>query len=299
MAKKILLTGATGMLGNMLYKHLITRTDDAYHIFTLSTSAYPLSSNHTILDLTDADALSSFLEQNSFDIAIQCAAFVNLNFCKSEPEKTHALHAFSTELICKSIPEVYYISTDSVFDGIEGNYIESDETAPVNAYAESKLEGEKKTLMYAKKPYVLRCNIFGFHEPAMKGSLFEWAYSELKNGKPVNGFSNVHFNPLYTGSLATMIGNFIENENAAGIYHFGSAGKLSKYDFLLKVAQYFDFDASLITPLELEPFALGVRRPLNTTLNVDKLSKSGIHIPTIDDCFQSLYLDFKNSKHGQ
>lgn len=290
MVEKILITGASGMLGRMVFETFSRFYEDA-SITTLSRSSFENSDTHVQLDLSNLEAVSRFLNVNDFDVLVHCAAFVNLAYCKENPEKTKRLHIKAPELLSRKIKKAYYISTDSVFDGQKGKYSETDETNPLNLYAETKHQGERAVMENAFEAFIIRCNIFGFHVPLGK-SLFEWAYQELLQGKKIKGFSNVMFNPLYTGNLAEMLVQFHKLNPEPGKYHFGCEGSLSKYDFLVKVAATFGFNQDIIKPVELDPVSLGERRPLNTSLNTTKLERAGVNVPGIEECLKELQSDF-------
>ena len=163
-----------------------------------------------------------------------------------------------------------YISTDSVFDGQKGNYTESSEVHPLNYYAETKLLGENIIKETVDNLYILRTNIYGFSIP-MKKSLFEWAYFELNEGNPINGFSNMYFNPMYVGQLAKCIESFISNEIPFGTYNVTTDEKISKYDFLLKIAKEFGFQLNAINEVTFNQNDFVAPRALNTTLDNSKL----------------------------
>lgn len=286
------------MLGRMVFDAFRSFYNDA-KITTLSRSSFEASENHVQLDLSNLEALSQFLNDQHFDVLVHCAAFVNLAYCKENPEETKRLHVKSPELLSSKIKKVYYISTDSVFDGQKDRYRETDETKPLNIYAETKHQGELAVTANAYEAFIVRCNIFGFHFPMGK-SLFEWAYKELAQRKEINGFSNVMFNPLYTGNLAEMLVQFHNLSPEPGTYHFGCKNPLSKYDFLIKVAATFGFDQDIIKPVELDPVSLGERRPLNTSLNTTRLESSGVAVPGIEECLKTLQRDFNQVyEYGQ
>lgn len=278
------------MLGRRVYDAFRTFLRGA-KITTLSRSSFEVSERHVQLDLSNLEALSQFLNGQHFDVLVHCAAFVNLTYCKDNPEETNKLHVKAPELLSRKIKTVYYISTDSVFDGQKGCYRETDEINPLNIYAKTKHQGELAVTANASEAFIVRCNIFGFHIPMGK-SLFEWAYKELAQNNGINGFINVVFNPIYTGNLAEMLVQFHNLSLEPGNYHFGCTSPLSKYDFLTKVAADFGFDQDIIKPVELDPIGLGEKRPLNTSLDTTRLESSGVAMPSIEKCLRTLRRDF-------
>ena len=155
--------------------------------------------------------------------------------------------------------------------------------------------GEDVVLRKAKTFTILRTNLIGFHSP-LRDSLFEWAYKNLLDGKPINGFDNVFFNPMYCGELAIVIDQLLWIEHNNGVYHVGSTDTISKFEFLKVVADTLFFPLSLIKPVRLEPNGLGAIRPLNTTLNTDKIQKLNITLPDMKRNIQALVNDFKQKQ---
>lgn len=291
MSLRVLITGATGMLGRDVLAYLKKGLPNA-EVTTISRSEFQ-HPRHFKLDLTDIEALTEHLKKHSYDFLIHCAAFVDLAYCREHPEQTELLHVTVPRILSDSIETVFYISTDSVFNGQTGGYIESDPTEPLNDYAKSKRKGEFAVLEHARNPFVIRSNIYGFHTPSGR-SLFEWAYQSLLNGKGIKGFENVFFNPLYTGQLAEMIIRFYNKDPDSGIYHFGTSNATSKYDFLRKVAHLFEFNEELISPVKIES-SLSDPRPLNTILDTKKLERLGVFIPTLESGLELLKENFKTT----
>ncbi len=298
MKKKLLITGATGMLGRELYSALSANED--YEIYTVSRSPSSHLNNHSIADIVDPVALEKILEKIKPDIVAHCAALVNVDGCESNRDYAYNLHVTSGKIISKypSVGKVIYISTDSVFDGQTGNYDEADATAPLNYYAQTKKEGEDTIIEYAKEYFVLRTNILGFHVPA-GNSLFEWAFSSLNNGISIKGFGNVFFNPLYCGALAKVVCNLLQSSYKSGIYHLGTIDRLSKFDFLVAVAERFDFSKDLISCVELNPADFTAKRPLHTVLNVEKFLSQGLRLPTVNENLELLFKNFKSTVYDK
>jgi dTDP-4-dehydrorhamnose reductase len=236
------------------------------------------------------------LESVKPDIVIHCAAITDLSYCIKYPDRAQKLHVDASAVLASfpSVEKMVYISTDSVFKGTKGYYSEEEITNPLNIYATTKRDGELAVMNESNQGYIIRTNIIGYKEP-LGNSLFEWAYKEVSNGHSINGFTNVLFNPLYTGLLAGMLIEFLQSVASPGYYHFASDTPVSKYTFLQKVAEALGFHQAFISPVELDNSLYEVQRPLNTSLCTKKLAGIGISIPDIDQCIYELVKDFKMS----
>lgn len=266
--KKVLITGHTGMLGQQVVNEFIK--EPQFDVYGLSTSySSRLARNKQIIqDLTHAKSNPAFLKDFQFDIIIHTAAFVNLEFCEQNPELSAALHVESTRFLAEKFSNALfiYISTDSVFNGVNGNYTEIDKPDPLNVYAKTKYLGELAARSANPNTIIIRTNIVG--HPTVKASgLFAWALNNLNQQKEINGFTNVYFNPLSTGILSNCIKQLIiRHSDYRGIINMPSNDFVSKFEFLKFVAVALNVNQNLVKPVIFKNDGI-VKRPLNTTLN--------------------------------
>ena len=271
MIKNVLITGISGMLGMAVYSHF--KQLKSYKIFGISRNTdFKLEGAEILIgDLTSKEFLNS-IRSFKFNSIIHCSAEVNVNLCEIDKELAYKSNVSATKLLFSLLDsdKYIYISTDSVFDGKGGNYVEDSLVNPLSYYAETKFLGEEAVKNNTINHYILRTNIYGFNIP-MKKSLFEWGYSELRKSKDINGFSNMYFNPLYVGQLAMLLEKLISSNIDFGIYNVTSDEGISKYNFLLKIAENFDYSPDLIKAVEFNHSEIVAPRALNTTLNNSKI----------------------------
>jgi dTDP-4-dehydrorhamnose reductase len=160
----------------------------------------------------------------------------------------------------------------------------------------SKLKGEEVSIKTVDNLYVIRTNIIGDNSQN-KGSLFEWANRELIIGNTINGFSNIYFNPLSVQHLSFILLKLQEEKVPFGIYNLGCDRIISKYDFLLEVANLIEAYPSLVKPVEFNPSPDDAKRPMNTTVNCAKIKNQ---IKNLDLSFQTsleMLMKSKNEKN--
>ena len=272
------------MLGSAIVSKLLLQ--NTFEVFVISNSNFISNEKVSLITIQD-------LEKFTFDVFFHCAAEVNVNLCERNFE--HALKANSdyTSLLFNKVfaKKYFYISTDSIYEGIYGNYTEIDSPKPLNNYSKSKLNGEIQVQLATNKYYIVRTNIFGKYSKS-KSSLFEWAESEFKQGNHVNGFTNVFFNPLYVGHLTEVLFEILHKNLEFGVYNVGCSEYISKYDFLVKVADFFGISQNFVVPTNFNFPNDVAPRPLNTTLNCKKLIRSinGINL-SIERSFSLLNED--------
>ncbi len=283
------------MLGKSVYRYFVE--SGKYQIYGVSRQSSNSFSEVKMFygDLSSEDFVKS-MSHISYDAIIHCSAEVNVNLCEQDNDLAYKSNVTAVKNVFSLLKaEKYiYISTDSVFDGDNGNYIEASIVNPLNYYAQTKLLGENNVKEFTSNHYILRTNIYGFNKP-MKNSLFEWCYTELDKKSEIQGFKNMLFNPLYVGQLAKLIFAIVASDLEFGVYNISSNDKISKYDFLVKVANEFNFSSSLIEPILFEKNNLTAKRALNTTLDNSKIQKIFKDFDfSLSKGFSMLKKDFKN-----
>lgn len=292
--EKILITGSNGMLGKDIVRIFSER--QSYNLYGINRLKDNYQNIHGyVCDIKNFGMLNSILEEINPSIIIHCAANINLDACEKEREYAYKINAKATEVLASyNAPRTkfVYISTDSVFDGLTGNYKEGDETYPLNYYAFTKLEGERLALIANPNSIIIRTNIYGLHTD--KGnSLVEWGLKNLINGKDIIGFSDVFFNPVYTKQLAEACYELIKSE-FVGLVNVASNEKLSKYDFLVKLANQFELNDNLIQKDTVDKMKFKAKRPKNTTLDTEKINKL-INVDFgIDNGIKRLFIEHSN-----
>jgi dTDP-4-dehydrorhamnose reductase len=290
---KVLVTGASGMLGKDVSAACHREGWNVSGIFRTPLShAVKFPGNVFNIDLTNNKDLAKLLADLKPDLIIHCAAAVNVDACEENKKYADALHVRSTEILAAATKRIVYVSTDSVFDGEKGNYAETDVPAPLNYYAETKLEGEKKALANLNS-IVLRTNIYGFHHTEMP-SLAEWALGNLRNNKSIGGFTDVFFNPLYTAQLADVIIALVKKEYK-GVLNAASDPFISKYLFLVKLAETFGYPASLVEEKSISDISFKAKRPNNTTLNFSKQEEILGAAPTLSEGLEMFKRDYTHN----
>ena len=279
MAKRVLITGSTGMLGKDIYSEFAKNGLSVFGVDLIKSSILQ-NKFQRIGDLTDKEFIISILKEIKPDIIIHCAAIVNLETCENNKELANAVHVNVTKCLAQYKPnetKLIYISTDSVFDGLKGNYKETDKTNPINYYAESKLNGEKE-VRFNPNHIIVRTNIFGFNIP-LRNSLSEWAIKSFKSNQIISGFDDVIFNAIYTKDLAKAIHQLLK-QKFIGTINVASKESISKYEFLKYLALKSSYNDASITKSSIKEMEFKIPRPQNTSLNVNK-AKEWCTIPSI------------------
>ena len=239
---KVLVLGVTGMLGNAAFR--VFGTDSSYETWgTLRSHAalrYFLPNTHVRLlsgvDVLDHNALVTVLGKVRPDVVINCVGLIKQQADAKDPLTALPINAMLPHRLarlCELVgARLVHISTDCVFSGRKGLYLESDLSDAEDLYGKSKYIGELHDLPHA---ITLRTSIIG-HELGSNYALVDWFLSQ-EGG--VKGFTKAIFSGLPTVELARVIKDFVvPHPQLNGLYHV-AAKPIDKFRLLsLVAAQY-------------------------------------------------------------
>jgi dTDP-4-dehydrorhamnose reductase len=274
---RFLVTGASGLLGLNFALYTCQQHEVIGVVNQHALQQAPFAVHQ--LELSQPGAARQLLQAIRPQVILHCAAMANVDACESQPELAQRVNAdlpgelaaLAAEFDCKMM----HISTDAVFNGDKGNYVEEDEPAPLSVYARTKLAGEEAVLAANPRAIVARVNFYGWSITG-KRSLAEFFYSHLSAGENTKGFTDVHFCPLEVHDLSDLLLE-MATKDLQGIYHVVSSESLSKFEFGQRLARQFGLDASLIQPVSWRDVGLQAARSPELTLDTQKLRNALQH----------------------
>ena len=275
---KVLITGANGLLGQHLVKLLIDSTNYMITATGKGVSRLPFNSsnrfNYVSLDITNGVEVAAFIARDRPDIIIHTAAITQVDECEQNPIHCWNTNVTATRFLLGAAEiagaAFIYISTDFIFDGIAGPYLESDLPGPVNYYGSSKL-GAEKSVMESKLPWCIirTVLVYGNILVGNRSNMVSWVQNNLAQGKAIQVVSDQWRTPTYVEDLAKGILLAIENK-AKGIYHISGEELLTPYDMAMATAAYLALDINLIEKVTASIFVQAAKRPAKTGFIIDK-----------------------------
>ena len=275
---KVLITGANGLLGQHLVKLLIESTNYMITATGKGVSRLPFNAtnqfNYVSLDITNGVEVAAFIARDRPDIIIHTAAITQVDECEQNPIHCWNTNVTATRFLLGAAEiagaAFIYISTDFIFDGISGPYLESDLPGPVNYYGSSKL-GAEKSVMESKLPWCIirTVLVYGNILVGNRSNMVSWVQNNLSQGKPIQVVSDQWRTPTYVEDLAKGILLAIENK-AKGIYHISGEELLTPYDMAMATAAYLALDINLIEKVTASIFVQAAKRPAKTGFIIDK-----------------------------
>ena len=258
----ILITGSNGQLGNEM--RVLSASYPKHRYFFTDVAE---------LDITDAQAVHAFVEENAIELIVNCAAYTNVDKAEEDEVNAMRINADAVGILGSQGVRVIHISTDYIFSGEEHIPCrETDPAAPHTIYGITKYEGEKRLLASCPEAVILRT---------------AWLYSSFGNnfvktmmrlGKERSELKVVFDQvgtPTYAADLAQAVFTVIEAPMwHPGIYHFTNEGVCSWYDFTIAILAMAGITDCKVFPILSEEYAYKTPRPHYSVLDKSKFKKT-------------------------
>jgi len=267
-----LVTGACGLLG----QYLVQRLKSDYRVIAADIVADIFKdSNITFMqsDLTNPSAIQRIFGEGSVDVVYNCAAYNDVDGCEGNKEKAYDLNVGLVEsLVNAGCERIVQFSTDYVFNGKYGPYVEDDETDPVGYYGETKLQAERILLESDGGYLIIRTNVLFGNGIGVRPNFISWLVENFKRGRRLKIVTDQYNNPVHADNLAEAS---IEAEKLglAGILHIGGGSYLSRCEIAYMVAERFGFSRNLIIPVLTSELGQVARRPMRGGLRIDRAER--------------------------
>jgi dTDP-4-dehydrorhamnose reductase len=267
---RILITGGTGLLGlnwaaAMRAQHEVLLAGHAH-------SARLVGARPLELRYDDAASLAGAFADARPDLVINAAGLSSVDDCERDPARAMQINAALAERVAAAAETrgiaLAHISTDHVFSGERSLYTEGDAPSPVNAYARSKLEGERRVAAAHPGALIVRTNFFGWGHAARQ-SISDWILAALRARRPLTMFSDVFVTPILATRLALGVHDLLA-AGARGILHVCGDERVSKHAFALRLARAFGLPADTVREGRFAEAQLAAPRPRDMSLSNER-----------------------------
>ena len=276
---RVMVTGCGGQVGAEVVRQL----GGGHEIFP---------HDRATLDLSDTAGVRARVRELRPDAIVNAGAYTAVDKAEGEPELAHAVNAAAPQAMAEELRDtggvLLHFSTDYVFDGSKaGPYVESDPTAPLNAYGASKLAGEQAIAATGCRHLVLRTSwVYGPHGRNFMLTMLRLAETrdELRVVDDQSGA------PTSSLQLAALVGRLLHLGTerlgqASGVYHATAAGRTTWCGFATEIfaqraRQVPAFRPPRVLPIASGEFPTPARRPKNSVLSNARIaSVFGVAIP--------------------
>lgn len=260
---KVLVIGASGLVGSHCLNYFNEKK-----VSVLGTHLTFKTSETVFYDPLGETGFS-FLDNYNFrpDIIIHCGALTNVDYCEENILKSYDLTVQSTKIVAeycrKNSIKLIYISTDYIFDGVNGPYTENEKPNPVNIYGKHKLEAE--IIVQELSDYIIAriTNVYGEEERSKNFIAHLLTLIKSKTDKTFNLPYDQFATPIYAGDIARMLYLLIFDKKV-GIYNLSSTDYYNRFQLANKVKSYFDEVEHLnLKPISTQSLEQKAKRPLS------------------------------------
>jgi dTDP-4-dehydrorhamnose reductase len=227
-------------------------------------------------DLLEPERFAAVVEEVRPSGVINAAAMTDVDACERAPVEAYLANAAAVAACasaCRRISaRLTHLSTDYVFDGEKGDYVEEDAPNPRGFYARTKRCGEEAALILAKDRAVCRVAVIFSGRKGGKRTFALSAVEAFRSGKPVKAFIDQIVSPTLADNAAEMVIG-VHASGEQGIFHCSGASAVTRIEFCRQLARKLGADEALIDPVRLADLHLPAPRPLRSGLRVDKVKK--------------------------
>ena len=273
-----LITGSNGLLGQKIlaqFKCLNVKIiatslgdnlnkEDSYYIYEP-------------LDITNKDEVRRILHLYKPDVVFNTAAMTDVDLCEDKRSMCDSVNVNAVNYLADSCLEIdahlIHISTDFIFDGKNGPYLEDDVPNPLSYYGKSKLKSEELLYDHKCRWSILRTIVlFGVADNLSKDNIVLWAKSQLENLNEISIIDDEFRAPTLAEDLAEAC-FLTAQKKAYGIFHICGKDLMSIYDLVVAVANFYNFDVNLINRISSKELNQKAKRPSKTGFILDKAKR--------------------------
>jgi dTDP-4-dehydrorhamnose reductase len=251
---RLLITGASGLYGSRLAQLALAKNFEVYSSDIQSLTVY---GTFVKLDISERAQVVEAFKNIKPDVVVHAASLTDVDKCELNKALAWKVNVDGTKNIVESTEKtgsfLIYISTDYVFSGEKGCYVESDACDPANYYGLTKLLAEEivqtQTEYFIARPSV----IYGSTPAAGKVNFALWLIETLRKRERVKIITDQWNTPTLNTNLAEMTLEVIERR-LTGTYHLSGATRVSRVEFAEQIADEFGLDKGLIDSVSSSDF---------------------------------------------
>lgn len=281
----IILFGGTSYIG----KNLSTRFSSQDRLLTATYFNSPEKNMH-YFDLQNPDIASIGIDLSRATHAVICSGITRPDDCKRDEKKSRKINVEGTKNLLEQLFQLkifpVFFSSEYVFDGKKGNYSEEDKPCPCTVYGNQKKEIENYLLSCRESSLILRLSkVFGM-KPG-DNTILTSTLEQLVQNKTIKCATDQIFSPTCIEDVANSLELAIAKK-LTGLYNLASPEYFSRYELAVMLKSELQIKSGNVIPCSITDFKFLDNRPLNTSLNSEKLIKEGASFTKIEECIKQL-----------
>lgn len=270
---RIAVSGAAGFLGWNLCRLLACRHEVTGLVHHAPAVDLPLRC--VPVELEQPETFDRAFQDLCPEVFVHAAAYCNVDHCAAQPELAFAINAEATRALvdlCNSRAiTLFYISTDLVFDGIQGYYREDDPVDPISVYGRSKRSAELAVLQSTRRGAVLRCALMYGPTNGVNRCFLTWIEQRLAGGETVPLYRDQFRSALFVEDVAAAVEGLVSRPFQSELFHVGGPERIDRYSFGLLAADALGYDKAALQSVSIADSSIAGRRGADCSMQIDKL----------------------------
>jgi dTDP-4-dehydrorhamnose reductase len=266
---RIIVTGSNGMLGQRTVEYYSSKENIELLATSVEDKSVIDSVDYISCDIKSRDRIKKVIYDYCPDFIVHTAAFTNVDLSEKMREDAWKINVKGVEYIAEAAraidAHIIHISTDYIFDGKNGPYHENDLPNPIGYYGRTKLASENALKISGTLFTILRTNVLYGYARNSRPDFVRWVINSLSKHEKIRIVKDQINNPTFIDDLVQAINKIIEFRKT-GVYNIGGKEFLARLEFTNRIAEFFNLDKNLITPITTEELNQPARRPLKSGL---------------------------------
>jgi len=295
---KVVVIGGSGLLGSKLVEMLARSGNDVIATYNSTKPVTYLRNVKWVrLNLLERVKVEDLILKARPDVVVHLAAYTDVDGCETHKEHAWRVNVEGVKSVVRAsrVVKAYllYVSTDYVFDGEKGMYVEDDVPNPINYYGLTKLVAENVVSSSDILYTIIRTSAIYGVGPG-KRNFAVYVVESLSQGREVRALIDQYVSPTYNTFLARAICEIIE-ARPMGVLHVAGP-RMSRYEFALRLARIFALDENLVKPVRMNEMKWIAKRPRDSSLDTTRLrSVLGIDMGGIDDALRQFAQEYRSA----
>lgn len=287
---RLLITGSNGLLGQKIIRICQKRGADFLATsFGKNRNQDCPEKNYAELDITNQTNIEEVFGAYQPTHIIHTAALTNVDYCEQHPVECNEVNVIATQKLWEAAQKInahfQLLSTDFVFDGLTGNYKETDVPSPVSIYGQSKVDAEHVLINSENKNWSIARTIivYGTANNLSRTNIVLWSIDALTKGDPMKIINDQFRMPTWADDLAWGCLE-ICNRNKQGIFHLCGPELMAVNEIVFRIAKHLGKSTENVEIISSSTLNQPAKRPPLTGFDLTKSkTELGYNPKTIEE----------------
>lgn len=292
---KILITGSNGLLGQKIVRICLKRGTN----FLATSNGVNRNSDcpsefYQEMDITNQQQIASVFDSFQPTHIIHTAALTNVDYCELNPEECKEVNVVATSKLWEEAQKInahfQLLSTDFVFDGLKGNYKESDSPSAVSIYGQSKVDAENILINSKNTNWSISRTIivYGKANNLSRTNIVLWSIDALSKGETMKIINDQFRMPTWADDLAWGCLE-ICRRNKIGIFHLCGPELMAVNEIVFRIAKHLGKSTENVEIISSTTLNQPAKRPPRTGFDLTKSKEElGYNPQTLENTIDKL-----------